>query len=172
MNDFTGNTFICFVLFDYIFFIILSPLFQIGGVRFLYDNLIESVSRFKSSPGFGCILAHSMGLGKTIQMIALIDVLLRHTSAKSVLLIVPINTLQNWMSEINMWCPESVPEGYPDVQLRNFKTYILNDNFKTPYSRAKVIGNFKVHNFIKFCYVSLIFRFLCIHHNPYMKQNM
>ncbi|XP_076091069.1 helicase ARIP4-like isoform X2 [Mytilus galloprovincialis] len=112
---------------------------QIGGVRFLYDNLIESVSRFKSSPGFGCILAHSMGLGKTIQMIALIDVLLRHTSAKSVLLIVPINTLQNWMSEINMWCPESVPEGYPDVQLRNFKTYILNDNFKTPYSRAKVI---------------------------------
>ncbi|CAC5401557.1 RAD54L2 [Mytilus coruscus] len=112
---------------------------QIGGVRFLYDNLIESLSRFKSSPGFGCILAHSMGLGKTIQMIALIDVLLRHTAAKSVLLIVPINTLQNWMAEINMWCPESVPEGYPDVQLRNFKVYILNDNYKTPYSRAKVI---------------------------------
>lgn len=81
-----------------------------------------------------------MGLGKTIQMISLIDVFLRHTSAKSVLLIVPINTLQNWLSEINMWCPESVPEGYPDVQLRNFKVYILNDNFKTPLARAKVIG--------------------------------
>uniref|UniRef100_K1QU65 Helicase ARIP4 n=1 Tax=Magallana gigas TaxID=29159 RepID=K1QU65_MAGGI len=29
---------------------------QIGGVRFLYDNLIESLSRFHNSPGFGCIL--------------------------------------------------------------------------------------------------------------------
>ena len=42
---------------------------QIGGIRFLYDNIIESVSRFNSSPGFGCILAHTMGLGKTLQTI-------------------------------------------------------------------------------------------------------
>ncbi|WAR25686.1 ARIP4-like protein [Mya arenaria] len=42
---------------------------QIGGVRFLYDNLVECINRFKTSSGFGCILAHSMGLGKTIQMV-------------------------------------------------------------------------------------------------------
>ena len=36
---------------------------QIGGIRFLYDNLIEDIGRFKDSNGFGCILAHSMGLG-------------------------------------------------------------------------------------------------------------
>ena len=34
---------------------------QIGGVRFLFDNIIESVERFSTSSGFGCILAHSMG---------------------------------------------------------------------------------------------------------------
>ncbi|KAL7737495.1 hypothetical protein ACLKA6_007628 [Drosophila palustris] len=34
---------------------------QIGGVRFLYDNIIESTRRFQKSSGFGCILAHSMG---------------------------------------------------------------------------------------------------------------
>lgn len=34
---------------------------QIGGIRFLFDNIIESTSRYDTSTGFGCILAHSMG---------------------------------------------------------------------------------------------------------------
>lgn len=68
-----------------------SPfLWQIGGIRFLYDNLVESLERYKSSSGFGCILAHSMGLGKTLQVISFIDILLRHTGAKTVLAIVPV----------------------------------------------------------------------------------
>ncbi len=65
--------------------------FQIGGIRFLYDNLVESLERYKSSSGFGCILAHSMGLGKTLQVISFVDVLLRHTGAKTVLAIVPVS---------------------------------------------------------------------------------
>ena len=31
---------------------------QIGGVRFLYDNIIESPSVYEKSSGFGCILAN------------------------------------------------------------------------------------------------------------------
>lgn len=65
---------------------------QIGGIRFLYNNLVESVERFGSSSGFGCILAHSMGLGKTLQVISFIDVLFRHTQAHTVLAIVPVST--------------------------------------------------------------------------------
>lgn len=84
---------------------------QIGGIRFLYDNLVESLERFKTSSGFGCILAHSMGLGKTLQVISFIDVLFRHTPAKTVLAIVPVNTLQNWLAEFNMWLP--APETLP-----------------------------------------------------------
>jgi len=38
-------------------------------------------------------------------VISFCDVFLRHTSARSVLCIMPINTLQNWLAEFNMWLP-------------------------------------------------------------------
>lgn len=64
---------------------------KIGGIRFLYDNLVESLERYKTSSGFGCILAHSMGLGKTLQVISFIDILLRNTETHTVLAIVPVS---------------------------------------------------------------------------------
>uniref|UniRef100_A0A8C5CXE3 Uncharacterized protein n=1 Tax=Gadus morhua TaxID=8049 RepID=A0A8C5CXE3_GADMO len=100
--------------------------------------------RFGSGGGLGCVLAHSMGLGKTLQVISFIDVLLRHTPAHTVLAIVPVNTLQNWLSEFNMWVPP--PEALPpdsDPSLltpRAFKVHILNDEHKTMAARAKVVG--------------------------------
>ncbi|XP_053724761.1 helicase ARIP4 isoform X1 [Synchiropus splendidus] len=116
---------------------------QIGGIRFLYDNLIESLDRYKTSNGFGCILAHSMGLGKTLQVISFIDILLRNTEAHTVLAIVPVNTLQNWLSEFNLWLPpqESLPpDTDPNILAgRVFKVHILNDEHKTTLARAKVV---------------------------------
>lgn len=117
---------------------------QIGGVRFLYDNVVESVERFSHSPGFGCILAHNMGLGKTMQVISFIDIFLSHTSARSVLCIVPINTLQNWLAEFNHWLPAEggqsnlLADGV-EVKHRDFNIYVLNDNFKNVEQRASVI---------------------------------
>ncbi|KAL7399423.1 hypothetical protein ABVT39_024102 [Epinephelus coioides] len=116
---------------------------QIGGIRFLYDNLVESVERFSSSNGFGCILAHSMGLGKTLQVISFIDVLFRNTQAHTVLAIVPVNTLQNWLSEFNTWVPppEAIPPDTDPGLLtpRAFKVHILNDEHKNTTTRAKVV---------------------------------
>lgn len=116
---------------------------QIGGIRFLYDNLVESLERYKTSSGFGCILAHSMGLGKTLQVISFIDILLRHTGARTVLAIVPVNTLQNWLAEFNLWLPaaESLPPDTDPAQVspRAFRVHLLNDEHKTTVTRAKVV---------------------------------
>ncbi|XP_045493112.1 uncharacterized protein LOC123692414 [Colias croceus] len=116
---------------------------QIGGVRFLFDNIIESVERFSTSTGFGCILAHSMGLGKTLQIVCFCDIFLRHTTSKTVLCIMPINTLQNWVAEFNMWLPvdasNSPLAAHGEVRPRNFPIYVLNDSHKTLQMRAKVV---------------------------------
>lgn len=130
---------------------------QIGGIRFLYDNLVETLNRYKVSSGFGCILAHSMGLGKTLQVASFVDIFLRYTKAKKVLCIVPINTIQNWLAEFNMWLP-SKPDLITDsngivveasdsstVRYRDFQVYLLSDNHKTTMARAKVIGEWN-HN--------------------------
>ncbi|KAF6022709.1 RAD54L2 [Bugula neritina] len=115
---------------------------QIGGIRFLYDSLVESLERFKNSQGFGCILAHSMGLGKTLQVVAFTDMFMRHTEARRVLIIVPINTLQNWINEFDMWLPTAAnSQGIPteEVTPRSFKLFYINDTHKTVGARAQVI---------------------------------
>lgn len=119
---------------------------QIGGIRFLYDNIIINASKFNRTTGLGCILAHSMGLGKTFQLITFIDIFLTQTSAKHVLCIVPINTLQNWMNEFDMWLPNKGILNFTNpeskVKHRDFAVYMLND-CKTITSRAKEIRELK-----------------------------
>ena len=125
----------------------------------MYDNLIECINRFKTSNGFGCILAHSMGLGKTIQVIGFTDIFLNYTGAKSVLIIVPINTLANWMAEFNMWVPDQATldlHNYTgdEIKPRTYQVYMLNDNYKNTPARSKVVGEwtkYTRHEKLAFC---------------------
>ena len=62
-----------------------------------------------------------------MQIISFVDILLSHTVARSVLCIVPINTIQNWMAEFNFWLPEEDEVSYfilPQTVLSWSNTYL------------------------------------------------
>lgn len=77
---------------------------QAKGIKFMWDSCFESLERIKSSPGTGCILAHCMGLGKSLQVIALVHTLLTYDSGiKTVMIVCPLSTVLNWVNEFATW---------------------------------------------------------------------
>ncbi|CAN8294962.1 unnamed protein product [Cochlearia groenlandica] len=84
---------------------------QVTGIRFMWENIIQSINRVKSGDkGLGCILAHTMGLGKTFQVIAFLYTAMRcvDVGLKTALIVTPVNVLHNWRSEFMKWRPSEV----------------------------------------------------------------
>nr|XP_056711454.1 SWI/SNF-related matrix-associated actin-dependent regulator of chromatin subfamily A containing DEAD/H box 1 [Euleptes europaea] len=52
------------------------------------------------------ILADEMGLGKTIQAIAFLAYLYQAGNVGPHLIVVPASTIDNWVREVNLWCPD------------------------------------------------------------------
>ncbi len=67
--------------------------FQYAGVGFLFTR-------------YNAILAEEMGLGKTMQAITSIRMLLRTRQATNILLICPKPLVTNWLREFKTWAPE------------------------------------------------------------------
>uniref|UniRef100_A0A7N9AJY0 DNA helicase n=1 Tax=Mastacembelus armatus TaxID=205130 RepID=A0A7N9AJY0_9TELE len=78
---------------------------QVDGVQFIWDSCCESVKKANSSPGSGCILAHCMGLGKTLQVVAFLHTVLLSANLKfrTALVVCPLNTILNWVGEFKKW---------------------------------------------------------------------
>uniref|UniRef100_A0A6P4F6D3 DNA helicase n=1 Tax=Drosophila rhopaloa TaxID=1041015 RepID=A0A6P4F6D3_DRORH len=79
---------------------------QVAGVKFMWDACFETLKECEEKPGSGCILAHCMGLGKTLQVVTLSHTLLintRRTSVERVLVITPLSTVNNWAREFTSW---------------------------------------------------------------------
>ena len=94
-----------------------------SGVQFLWNNIVTPSASLLESQGLtatqqcsmaedggvpphsatGCILAHSMGLGKTLTSIAFIFMYLQHRKGRTVLVIAPKSTLHNWANEFRHW---------------------------------------------------------------------
>ncbi|XP_031623434.1 transcriptional regulator ATRX-like isoform X3 [Contarinia nasturtii] len=78
---------------------------QVEGIKFMYDCCYGSVDNMDKYSGSGCILAHCMGLGKTLQLITLLHTVICYTQLKTdkVLVICPKSTVMNWKEEIERW---------------------------------------------------------------------
>ncbi|KAK7278207.1 hypothetical protein RJT34_23232 [Clitoria ternatea] len=94
---------------------------QITGIRFMWENIIQSIRKVKSGDkGLGCILAHTMGLGKTFQVIAFLYTAMRciDLGLRTALIVTPVNVLHNWRQEFNKWRPS---------ELKALKVFMLED---------------------------------------------
>ncbi|KAL1373778.1 hypothetical protein pipiens_018456 [Culex pipiens pipiens] len=79
---------------------------QANGIKFMFDACFESLERARNSKGSGCILAHCMGLGKTLQVVTLCHTLLSNsesTGVERILVICPLSTVLNWVNEFRIW---------------------------------------------------------------------
>ncbi|KXN70994.1 hypothetical protein CONCODRAFT_6367 [Conidiobolus coronatus NRRL 28638] len=82
---------------------------QTDGIEFMWNNLIIKKS--------GCILAQTMGLGKSLQVILLLDALFKAIDSSSIpgngmdtfykraIIICPAYLQQNWVQEFQKWKP-------------------------------------------------------------------
>ncbi|TKY52100.1 CHROMATIN REMODELING 20 [Spatholobus suberectus] len=94
---------------------------QITGIRFMWENIIQSIRKVKSGDkGLGCILAHMMGLGKTFQVIAFLYTAMRcvDLGLRTALIVTPVNVLHNWRQEFIKWRPS---------ELKPLKVFMLED---------------------------------------------
>ncbi|XP_065355571.1 transcriptional regulator ATRX-like isoform X2 [Calliphora vicina] len=94
---------------------------QFDGVRFMYDSCYGGVDALKKIPGSGCILAHCMGLGKTLQLISLLHTVISYKELKTtkILVLCPKSTVMNWADEIIRWLGP--------LRQKNVKVYTFSD---------------------------------------------
>ncbi|XP_070197492.1 transcriptional regulator ATRX homolog isoform X3 [Littorina saxatilis] len=107
---------------------------QVEAVRFMWECLFESLERSKKEEkSAGCILAHCMGLGKTLSVVSFVHTMMSHkklTKVNTCLVVCPLNTVLNWQNEFEIWLAEkdqlTVYE-MASVKQNNARADVLNE---------------------------------------------
>ncbi|XP_051119835.1 protein CHROMATIN REMODELING 20 [Andrographis paniculata] len=94
---------------------------QVAGIRFMWENIVQSVRKVRSGDkGLGCILAHTMGLGKTFQVITFLYAAMRSVDLglRTALIVTPVSVIHNWRFEFMKWRP---------LELKPLRIFMLED---------------------------------------------
>lgn len=93
---------------------------QIAGVRFMWNHIVRDQNERQ-----GCLLAHTMGLGKTMQTITFLVALREAAKSKDpsirsqipkdlrswrILVLCPSGLVENWKDEFLLWAPQDLME--------------------------------------------------------------
>ncbi|KAJ3283130.1 hypothetical protein HK104_010546 [Borealophlyctis nickersoniae] len=99
---------------------------QIEGIRFMWRNIIMIKHDTHDGGAMrhaGCVLAHAMGLGKTLQVIVFVSTLLKqirknnpaipeHLKPGRILIVLPPALVANWIEEFREWLGDEIVPGY------------------------------------------------------------
>lgn len=131
---------------------------QKEGVQFMYDCFTGRRLAAEGQPVNGCILAHCMGLGKSLQALALIHTLLKQGPRgvpliRKAVIVCPASLVDNWAAECHRWLgparlkPTLLPQGKAAAATaaREFSAcrpqVLLIIGYETLRSHAEAISN-------------------------------
>ena len=109
-----------------------------NGKLFPYQESGVKWLSFMSDGKCGCILADSMGLGKTLQIILTLGHQKEKARSFTSLIIAPLSILENWKREINKFYPSlKCHINYGDTNLTYYKELLDYDVIITSYTSVQ-----------------------------------
>ena len=115
----------------------------------------------------GCILADSMGLGKTIQIIFMLFHIKKTINNSTSLIVCPVSLLENWKREIDKFCPSlNYYVNYGNERINYYKDLEQYDVVITSY--GSIMSGFSTYQMIQ--WNSIILDEAQNIKNPYAKR--
>lgn len=117
----------------------------------------------KDEDAGGCILAHDMGLGKSLQVVAVLHTYHTYYPDKRSVLVVPPNVVHNWLDEFNAWLPDQASANMSELS-RDKVQQPPHSNLRSVCGGANSVARLCVSKYVErlWCYGIIASRFALV----------